>query len=453
MKKFILMPILIAIGGGLLLGEHIVFPIGFNLKLPGHLNIWIQTHAHLQLVGWLGLFTIGLSLFFLSQLAGGIKNNTKIFNLIFYFISSGLLLSASCEFSSAYLENIFILKIAQIIGFILEMNGILIYISAILTFLLQDERKNVLLLSIKNYIYLAACGWFVYLLSKTIDKLAPYINITIYIPLEIYIQFIFFPLIFAFSMILLPAFLHLPPPQLTLFKKLSYLYSSVVILNQLLNLSSHTTSGIDLLNLLWNGLTVYLILKLKIIERIIFYSRYKKHPARIIFEKEKPGLENVSVRKQPRSGYSDYGEFGRFELLIYGSYIWFIIYSILFSIMSVCKLFGISIFHGINTLRHIFFLGFATQLILGVGYRILPGIFQRRRLYYPKLVVLTFIFINWACIGRIGWLILPMKSPNYINFVEKVLMFNYGISGILAIIALLIFGLNVWKTINYNAKN
>ncbi len=128
MNKFIFASISIAILGGFLLGAHIVFPIGFNFKLPNYLDIWIQTHAHLQLVGWFGLFIIGMSLYFLPKLGGIREYSRETINLIFYLVFIGLLLASSSEFSIPYLKNIHILKISCYIGVILETIGILIYI-------------------------------------------------------------------------------------------------------------------------------------------------------------------------------------------------------------------------------------------------------------------------------------------------------------------------------------
>ncbi|MCS7312845.1 MAG: hypothetical protein NZ742_08035, partial [Acidobacteria bacterium] len=55
--------------GGFTLGVGLVWPMAWGRNLPADLAVWIQVHGHLQLVGWAGLFIMGVSLFFLPRLA------------------------------------------------------------------------------------------------------------------------------------------------------------------------------------------------------------------------------------------------------------------------------------------------------------------------------------------------------------------------------------------------
>ena len=59
----------VAIFGGFALAGHLAFLIGFNRPLGDGFATYIQIHGHLQLVGWAGLFIIGISLHFIPRLS------------------------------------------------------------------------------------------------------------------------------------------------------------------------------------------------------------------------------------------------------------------------------------------------------------------------------------------------------------------------------------------------
>ncbi|MBT5758052.1 MAG: hypothetical protein HOI55_00200, partial [Candidatus Marinimicrobia bacterium] len=47
----------------------VAFSIGFGFDLGPGYHAYIQTHGSLQLIGWVGLFIMGVSIHFLSRLA------------------------------------------------------------------------------------------------------------------------------------------------------------------------------------------------------------------------------------------------------------------------------------------------------------------------------------------------------------------------------------------------
>ena len=66
----------IAIAGGFAIATYLGWQLGTQSNLPTNFPVWVQVHGQLQLVGWVDLFIMGVSLFFmprllvLSQLSG-----------------------------------------------------------------------------------------------------------------------------------------------------------------------------------------------------------------------------------------------------------------------------------------------------------------------------------------------------------------------------------------------
>ena len=95
----------IAILGGFMLGAHIAMQIGFNMSLPKALDVWIQVHGHLQLIGWVGLFIMGVSLHFLPRMASVPIEKKSTLRFILYLTVVGLLIRTNFEFWRPYVED------------------------------------------------------------------------------------------------------------------------------------------------------------------------------------------------------------------------------------------------------------------------------------------------------------------------------------------------------------
>jgi len=129
-----------------MLGAHIAMQIGFNLSLPRALDVWIQTHGHLQLAGWVGLFIIGVSLHFIPRLTSVPIEKQSTLKTILFLTVSGLLIRTNFEFWSPYVENEKILKLftsSSKIGNVIEFLGTALYLATLLkSFLKATEFKR-----------------------------------------------------------------------------------------------------------------------------------------------------------------------------------------------------------------------------------------------------------------------------------------------------------------------
>jgi hypothetical protein len=91
--------------------------------------------------------------------------------------------------------------------------------------------------------------------------------------------------------------------------------------------------------------------------------------------------------------------------------------------------------------RHAITVGFITTIIMGVAYRVLP-VFNGTSLYSNGLMRVSFFLILIGNIIRVGFQ-LGTGSQG------KPVFAIMGISGYLEVVALAIFGYNIWRTLDY----
>lgn len=133
-------------------------------------------------------------------------------------------------------------------------------------------------------------------------------------------------------------------------------------------------------------------------------------------------MQSTGTRPPTRPGLPDRGEYGRFEWLVYGAYVWQMLGAILLAINGAADLLGRAPLVSPDAARHAFTMGFLTLLILGMAVRMIPG-FLRTRLAFPSLVTVLAIGGNSAAACRVLPLLVPMGRSGDIAL---------GASGLLA---------------------
>ena len=101
-----------------------------------------------------------------------------------------------------------------------------------------------------------------------------------------------------------------------------------------------------------------------------------------------------------------FGEYGRFEWLVYSAYVWQFFGAVLLGANGVTDLAGRSPLFSPDAARHAFGMGFITLLICGMAIRMIPG-FNRGRLAFPRAVTVLTIAGNAAVACRVIPLLLP----------------------------------------------
>lgn len=441
----------IAILGGFMIGAHIAMQIGFNMGLPRALDIWIQTHGHLQLIGWTGLFIMGVSLHFLPRMASVPIERRGTLKFILYFTVTGLLIRTNFEFWSPYFDDEkikVIFKHLANIGNIIEFAGLIFYVSVLTkTFLKAPDFKKRGFEIVKPFFILFILGWIIYSLVQVSSIFLDRYEWIIWNKwsVNLFVSFVLFPISFAFSILNFPLYIHLKPPSKSL-KYIGYLYLVIVLFHEFISMPTQMiTLPIDFnfTALLVDLTVVLLLLSSGIIQRIFLPNEaLSKSPFW-----RRDGFENeVNQEKKPRKGYSDYGEFGRFEFLIYSAYIWLMIGLFLDALARVLLLFDLPVHYGDDPTRHSFLAGFITLLILGMAQRMLPGFMHKSKIANTKIVFITFILGNIAVFSRVIPMLVPFYLSSSAQILTQIMLYLFGISGFVAITSLIFLFINLRKT-------
>ena len=151
-------------------------------------------------------------------------------------------------------------------------------------------------------------------------------------------------------------------------------------------------------------------------------------------------------RPPTRPGLPDYGEFGRFERLVYSAYAWLVLAAGCEMIDGGAILSGYALPFGGDPIRHMYLLGFITLLIFGVAVRMLPGFLRKKAVASPGLVEMTFWLGNTAAVFRVLPLILPQRLLELIPGGTILAQAAFGLSGLVALAAVVCLAVNLWRT-------
>jgi hypothetical protein len=157
-------------------------------------------------------------------------------------------------------------------------------------------------------------------------------------------------------------------------------------------------------------------------------------------------LQSGPDRPPTRPGLPDYGEFGRFEFLVYSAYTWLIVAAGSEILNGFAALAGYSPPVGADAVRHMYFVGFITLLIFGVSVRMLPGFLKKKRVASTALVEATFWLGNSAAVCRVLPLILPSALLEVVPASAILAQSAFAFSGIIGLVAVICVALNLWWT-------
>ena len=153
-------------------------------------------------------------------------------------------------------------------------------------------------------------------------------------------------------------------------------------------------------------------------------------------------------RQPTREGLPDYGEFGRFERLLYAAYIWLVCGAFIEMLMGISNLTGWTIPISSDALRHIYLLGFITHLILGMSVRMIPGFIKKKKVASSRLVDATFWFGTIAALSRVVPLIIiiPASLLQTIYGSIFILQKALALSGLFGLLTVIWLAVNLIKT-------
>jgi hypothetical protein len=154
-------------------------------------------------------------------------------------------------------------------------------------------------------------------------------------------------------------------------------------------------------------------------------------------------LYNLNILSKPEVDFSGMEIEKSYEKFIWAGIAWLIFSEIAMMAFTVQESFtGVPVSHAfIGSYRHAFTVGFITMMIFGFASRIIP-ISQGIKLHSYSSLTMTFILINAGSALRVVFQPLAVHTGSVPAYLVM------GISGFIESVAILLFGINIWKTIS-----
>jgi uncharacterized protein involved in response to NO len=440
-----------AIFAGFAIGAHLAFVIGFGFPLKASFPSMVQAHGHAQLVGWAGLFVIGTSLHFIPRLSSVPLPHQRWIGAILWLVGTGVLLRVFGQPALPYLHA------GLGLGFLrwlvagsggLEGTGIVLYLCLMVKILrgTGDVSTQPAFGAVRPYFGMTAVGWLVYafinfllVLEMARNEYAVVDHAWNEFAIRSFIGLALLPVAMAHSVRLFPMFLALSAPFWPVRgTAYAYLLGVGLELAAALPLVGPETGIVQSFGalgaILKGGVILWFIWELDLLTR----RRPVERPARFLF--------TGPDRAPTRPGLPDYGEFGRFELLVYSAYVWLVLAAASEIVNGGAALIGSPPPFSLDAVRHMYLLGFISLLIFGVSVRMLPGFLKRKAVANPALVEATFWLGNIAAIFRLLPLILPPTLLEWTPAGNRLVHEAFGLSGLIALGAVVCLAVNLWQT-------
>ncbi|RMG40277.1 MAG: hypothetical protein D6719_11485 [Candidatus Dadabacteria bacterium] len=401
----------------------------------------IRAHGHVQLLGWIGMLIIGISLYVFPRLQSKAFSNNNLIPVIFKLLLAGVVIFATAKILVPYFTGStrFVITLVGTAGTFLETLAILLYLYLALgTFtgkpFDRSETKRLL-----PYFAPVFCGWLVFAVGNAAISFSAFNPVFPHSDpewhnflLEIFQRLIITPAIMGFGLKMLPNFLGLRAPLWPV-KAVGLTYASGALIYFAAYAANIISAGnIHLIILINAAGLAFMSLGL------IWYI----WELDALFFRVKPERVSLKIYRSDASSlrgrFGDRGEFGRFELFIIAGFGWALIGAALELLNSVLMISGYPKYIEPVNIRHIFLAGFAAHIVFGVGTRLLPNLIKQS-LYSPKLTLMSFVLLFSGTLFRI----LPGLTAKFGIVLPSWL---FGISGTLALSALIIFTVNIVRT-------
>jgi len=441
-----------AIIAGFAFGAYLAVVIGYGFPVGQGFYSLIQTHGHLQLVGWVGVFIMGISLHFIPRLASFPIPHPERMNRILWLMVPGLLLRTVGGAALASLEGspIFVpVSWLVVASGVLEGGAIVLYVSLLLETMRGSDKTRRLpaLSAVKPYFGMMAVGWVLYAGLNLFLVLHMALNSTTTVDtawnefaITTFMSLVLLPVAFALSVRLFPLYLALPAPDWPVYG-IGCVYLLAVCLQvipaapPLAGLAPEATRLVIALGMLLKGSAIlWFVWQLDLLTRRRPLGRHARF------------LDTGPDRPPTRPGLPDYGEFGRFERLVYAAYTWLVLAAFVELLCGAAILLGYSISIGTDAIRHMYLLGFITHLIFGASVRMLPGFLRKKRVASTALVDTTFWLGSTAAACRVVPLLLPSWLFDELPAGVVLTQTAFAISGLLGWGAVLCLAMNLRQT-------
>jgi metal-sulfur cluster biosynthetic enzyme len=405
--------IAIAVLGGFPLGILAALGGGRDIGLGARWTPLVQAHGHLQLVGFAGLFIVGIAYHVLPRFKNADLAFPRLALPSIALLAAGAVLRA---FSQPWADAD-VIGALMVVSAVLELAGASSFLAVVAVTLARAQRKNY-----DRYLF-AAATWFIaasvmnlVLVSEIAGDRASVISATRNAPLlEMYFFGFITLFVLGISIRVLPHFLSLRPPRVHYLTPALIIYSAGLLVR--------VGSG-------W-------------LEAYSGWSRpdwllaasVAAMAAGALLFAVGLNLHRPAVRDEASDAP------GPHERLIRTAYIWLVIafaIEVWYATKGVAGDFRPDFLEN-GAARHALALGFVTQMIFGVGSRALPA-FAGKKLHSEKLAAIAWVLINMATLQRVGHALFPWGTATF--------RFDHiAAAGVIGLVALMVFAYNIMRTV------
>ena len=403
----------IAVVGGFPLGILAALGGGRDIGLGTRWTPLVQAHGHLQLVGFVGLFIVGIAYHVLPRFKNtGLALPRLALPSIALVAAGAVLRAVSQPWADADAMGALLVVSAT-----LEFAGAAAFLAIISATVASTQRKNY-----DRYLF-AAGAWFVaaaamnlVLVSEIAGDRGPVVPAARAAPLlEMYLLGFITMFVLGVSIRVLPHFLSLRPPRVRCFTPALGIYSAALLVR--------VGSGWLAAYSGWSQP-----------DWLLAASIYGMAAGAVLF------VFGLNLhRRAVRDEASDAP--GPHERLVRTAYLWLVIalaIEVWYATKGVAGDFRPDFLEN-GAARHALALGFVTQMIFGVGSRALPA-FAGKKLHSENLARIAWVLINIATIQRVGHALFPWGTATF--------RFDHiAAAGAIGLVALIVFAYNIMRTV------
>ena len=322
---FIHCGLLLALTGGFGMAAALAAQEAFDIRLARWWPVLVQVHGHTQIFGWLGLFIMGVSLYFLPRFAGVPLRSPAAATLSAALLAVGI--------AGRGISQIGLFAGIGAWGPVLQaasaaqLTGVMLYVALVLDCVTTARPERKAFHALRLCFLSMLVGWIASTALITWHSMMAVAQMGFLHPLwnqlglDLFVGFVLLPVAFAFSIRTFPLYLRLPAVRWHVGRVVGlYLVSqtlqSVIAAAELVG-TGHSSGTASILWLGPAGQVLKGLAILLFIWRLALLTR--RQPAWIIGRDGSPP-EQPRLHRQPRAHLPDYGEFGHFEWHIYLAY-------------------------------------------------------------------------------------------------------------------------------------
>lgn len=411
-EKFFKTAILITLTIGVTFGAAILSHIGFKRDFQTGFHSIIQVHGHAQLFGWVGLSIIGFAYYIVPRVKNVELRHSELTTTSFWLMIVGNILRI---FSQPFSH--------ETINVILPVSGLL-ECAAILTFAFiifstvfaSNEKREVYdKFIVAGVIWFLICGFMnfftdVYLFFTNTHEIPR----AIYSPfVHVFLLGFVFMFIFAVNIRTVYAFLDVRTVRVSAVNITFWLLNITIPVYFVTNSLVYRFPSL----LKISHLTIYLVA----LAVLLFVYGIR------VFEKSTRELDDIVMDRS-------------YAKTIRAAYVWLIIGVLILGAKTFFGLFTEQryLFHG--AANHALTVGFVTMMIVGYASKMIPT-FKGINMSSIWLSNLSFVLLNLGCFLRVSTQVMIGLSSEFCYSL-------IGISGWIELVAIGMFGYNVWRTMN-----